>query len=392
MRVLHTADWHLGRGFHGASLMDAHAAVLDHLVEVTATERPDAVVVAGDIFDRAYPPLDAVELYEDAVARIAETGVPLVLTSGNHDSAIRLGMHAGAARAGGVHIRTRARDAATPVLVETASGTLAIYPVPYLDPPSVAAQLGLAEASHQAVLGAALAGIRADLTARGNVRSVVMAHAVVAGGTPASSADGDRVERSIDVGGVSAVPPSLLAGFDYVALGHLHRPQRIGSDRVRYSGAPLPFGFDEVGDRKSLALVTLRSEEPPTVQLLPTPLLRPLARLRGTVEELLAGEEHAAAEHAWVEATVTDRLLPRGAMERLRQRFPHVVKLEHRPPASSGERSTAASYSARLRDRSELDIAAQFLADVRGGVAGDEDELRLLTQALEAGERSEALQ
>lgn len=367
--------------------MDAHAAVLDHLVEVAASERPDAVVVAGDVFDRAYPPLDAVALYDDAVARVVELGIPLVLTSGNHDSAVRLGMHGRVAAAAGLHVRTHTREIGSPVVVERAGETLLLYPIPYLDPPLHAQELGT-EPTHAGVLGAAMHRIGADRAGRdGRASTVVIAHGVVAGGRPVSESGAGRVERTIDVGGVSAVPPSLFGGIDYVALGHLHRPQGIG-ERLRYSGAPLAFGFDEAGERKSLALVQVSAGAVPQVELLPTPQPRGIARLEGTLQELLDDPRHASAEGAWVEATLTDRLRPRLAMEQLRRRFPHVLKIEHRP--AGADPASVAQYGERIRGRDPIEVVEQFVADVRGGVAVDDPERDLVRAALEHEARVEA--
>jgi DNA repair protein SbcD/Mre11 len=385
VRLLHTADWHLGRGFHGASLMDAHAAVLDHLIAVADAERPDAIVVAGDVFDRAYPPLDAIELYDDAVARIAELRIPLVITSGNHDSPIRLGMHGRVAASAGVHVRTRVSEVGKPVEV---AGAL-LYPLPYLDPPLHARELA-AEPTHAAVLGAAMARIAADRARRSTAApAIAIAHGVVAGARPVSEAGTGRVERPIDVGGVSAVPPAVFAGLDYVALGHLHRPQAIG-DHLRYSGAPLPFGFDETGETKSLALVEVAVGAPAIAELLPTPQPRAIARLAGTLDGLLTDPAHAHAEGAWVEATLTDRLRPRLAMEQLRRRFPHVLKIEHRPAVAVDRADQEAGYGARVRGRDAVGIATRFLTDVRGGVEADAAEVELLRAALEHEARVEA--
>lgn len=368
--------------------MDAHAAVLDHIVEVARSERPDAVVVAGDIFDRAYPPLDAIELYDETVARIAALRIPLVITSGNHDSPIRLGMHGRVAASAGVHVRTRPSDSGTPVLVQGNAGEeLLLYPIPYLDPPLHAAELG-ADPTHEGALGAALQRIAADRAGRASAAAVVViAHGIVAGGRPVSEDGTGRVERPIDVGGVAAVPPSLFALADYVALGHLHRPQGLG-ERLRYSGAPLAFGFDEAGEAKSIALVEVAAGSAPRVELIATPQPRGIARIEGTLDELLTATEHADVEAAWIEATLTDRLRPRLAMERLRQRFPHVLKIEHRPVGATAPSSAA--YRERVRGHDPVAVAERFLADVRGGVAPDEPERALLRAALEHEARVEA--
>ncbi len=392
MRLLHTADWHLGRTLHGASLLDAQAAVIEQIVELVRSERPDALILAGDVFDRAYPPLAAVELFDEAVTQLAETRVPVVITSGNHDSAIRLGMNARVAEAAGIHIRTRLDRIAAAIEITSGAGDerAALYGVPYLDPPSAAPALGALQPSHAGVLGAALSQIAVDRDQRAADFAVVAAHGVVAGGQQVGETGGG-VERSIDVGGVAAVPRELFAGVDYVAMGHLHRPQGLG-DRVRYSGAPLAFSFDEAADKKSVAMVTLAAGAAPEVELIPTPQPRAMARLRGTLDELLTGDEHASAESAWVEATLTDRLRPKLAMEQLRRRYPHILKLAHEPVRDGAEELDATlSYGERVRGRSELEVAERFLAEVRGGTAADAEEHALLQEAFEAFGREEAL-
>lgn len=390
MRVLHTADWHLGRTLHGASLLEAQVAVLDQLIELTRSERPDVVIVAGDVFDRAYPPLAAVELFDDTVTRLAETRVPVVITSGNHDSAVRLGMNARVAESSRVHVRTRVDRISDAIEIPTSTGPAFVYAIPYLDPPSTAPALEALQPSHAGVFGAALNRIAVDRSARADGPAVVVAHGVIAGGQ-AVGESGGGVERSIDVGGVAAVQRELFADIDYVAMGHLHRPQGLG-ERIRYSGAPLAFSFDEAGDRKTVALVTVERGSAPEVELIPTPQPRAMIRLHGTLEELLTLPEHAAAEAAWVEATLTDRLRPKLAMDQLRRRYPHVLKLLHEPTrdATSGE-PAATSYGDRVKGLNDLEVAERFLAEVRGGTAADDEEQALLREAFEAFGREEAL-
>jgi exonuclease SbcD len=172
MRLLHTSDWHLGRSLHRVDLRDAQAAHLDHLVEVVRAERVDAVLVAGDVFDRAVPPVDAVALYDEALFRVRDAGARVVVTSGNHDSASRLGVGARLVDAAGVHVRTRPRDCGAPVLLADEHGEVAVYGLPYLEPEAVRTLLppdpgGSTEAprGHAGVLGRAMACVRDDLSA-----------------------------------------------------------------------------------------------------------------------------------------------------------------------------------------------------------------------------------
>src|SRR5579862_1017441 len=180
MRFLHTSDWHLGRSLHRAGLGEAQAAFLDHLVETARAERVDAVLVAGDVYDRAIPSLDAVALYEDALARLRAAGARVILISGNHDSARRLGVNSALIDASGVHLRTRPEQLADPVLLPDEHGEVAVYGIPYLEP--ALADGDQDTRSHASVLRAALGRIRADAAARGAARTVVLAHAWVANG------------------------------------------------------------------------------------------------------------------------------------------------------------------------------------------------------------------
>src|SRR6478735_4637023 len=194
LRILHTSDWHLGRSFHRVSLLEAQAAYLDHLVATVREHEVDAVLVAGDVYDRAVPPLAAVELFDDALHRLAAAEVPTVMISGNHDSARRLGVGSGLIERAGIHLRTDPAGCATPVLLSDEHGPVACYGLPYLEPALVRERLGAERTAHEAVLAAAMERVREDLAGRApGTRSVVLAHAFVAGGEESDS------ERDITV-------------------------------------------------------------------------------------------------------------------------------------------------------------------------------------------------
>ena len=405
MRMLHTSDWHLGRTLHGVDLLGHQAAYLDHLVELVRAEAVDAVVVAGDVYDRAVPPVEAVALLADALRRLSETAA-VVVTPGNHDSAIRLGFGAELMRPG-VHLRARVADVGTPVVLRDEHGPVAVHALPYLDPDAARTQLAddgepLAR-SHEAVVGAAMARVRRDLTARRTgaaaaaasgerVRAVVLAHAFVVGGQASES------ERDIRVGGVDAVPAGVFAGVDYVALGHLHGSQEISFPTdgeasgaagrppvLRYSGSPLAYSFSELRHRKSSVLVELGAAGVAATTLVPAPVPRRLAEVTGTLGDLLgpAGDGH---EDDWLRAVVTDPVRPPELHARLKARFPHLLVTEHRPPA--GAARTRAVVVTAAQD--PVDVAAQFVEHVTGA-APSVEELAVLRAAYEqvlAAERS----
>jgi len=365
MRLLHTSDWHLGRTLHRAGLRDAQATFLDHLVETVRSERVDVVCVSGDVYDRAVPPLDAVELCGSALTRLRETGARVVVISGNHDSARRLGFGAGLVDASGVYLRTRVDRCAEPVMIDGVQ----FFAVPYLEPEAVRGELGDAR-GHSGVLGEALARVR---TARTTPSAVVLAHAWVAGGAVSDS------ERDITVGGVGAVPTSLFDGFTYSALGHLHGAQTLGPG-LRYSGSPLAYSFSEARHTKGSWLVTLDDSGLGDVAFVEAPVPRRLSTLRGELADLLADPLLAAQESDWLSVTLTDVARPEAAMERLTVRFPHVLVLTHEP---AGVVRDDLSYAARLRHRSDLEIGEAFVAHVRGTAPSSGEQL-LLQQALEA--------
>jgi DNA repair protein SbcD/Mre11 len=380
MLMLHTSDWHLGRSLHRADLRAAQAAFLDHLVSTVRAEKVDVVLVAGDVYDRAVPPVDAVELCEDALLRLHATGARIVLISGNHDSARRLGFGSGLLDKVGVHLRTRIGALARPVLLEDAHGPVAVYGVPYAEPDVVRGELPDAvPRGHAGVLGHAIQRIKADADTRGVRRRVVMAHGWVTGGAASDS------ERDITVGGVGQVPADTFAGFSYVALGHLHGQQTLAG-HLRYSGSPLPYSFSEATHRKGSWLVELDANGTKRAERVPAPTYRQLSVLRGRLADLLGSSAYIKYEDDFVSATLTDPSRPESPMDALRTRFPHILVLTFEP---EGAVPDARCYRARVVGRDDLSVAEEFVQHVRNAPATD-GERRLLTDAFEAVRTEEA--
>jgi DNA repair protein SbcD/Mre11 len=372
MRMLHTSDWHLGRSLHRADQGTAQEAFLDHVVETVRAEKVDVVLVAGDVYDRAVPPVAAVEMCEEALLRLHATGAGIVLISGNHDSARRLGFGGGLLEKAGVHLRTRVGDLARPVIVEDAHGPVAVYGVPYLEPSAVSELPADVPRVHAGVLGHAVRRIRADADARGVRRQVVVAHAWVSGGAASES------ERDITVGGVGQVPADIFAGFSYVALGHLHGQQTLAG-HLRYSGSPLPYSFSEATHRKGSWLVELDATGTQRAEFVPAPTHRKLSVLRGRMADLLSSAQYSASEQDFVSVTLTDPVRPEGPMEALRARFPHVLVLTFEPEGAVADDQ---GYKARVAGRDDQAIAEEFVRHVRNAPV-TEGERRLLANALE---------
>ncbi|MBA0125402.1 exonuclease SbcCD subunit D [Haloechinothrix sp. YIM 98757] len=387
MRLLHTSDWHVGRTFHGVDLLADQERVLDHIAEIVVADGVDAVLVSGDVYDRAVPSAESVRVASRALQRISDAGAQLVLTSGNHDSAARLGAFGAFAAAGGLHLRTGIGELADPVELHDEHGPVAVYGIPYLEPEPVRHAWGIDGRGHSAVLDEALRRIRADLACREAARSVVLAHAFVTGAEASGS------ERTIEVGGVEQVPAAVFDGVDYVALGHLHGPQRV-TGNVRYSGSPLAYSFAERTDRKSVWLVDLDATGLAEVTRRELPVPRALATVTGSLDELLTAEDYAELAECYLSATLTDPVRPVDAMRKLRERFPHAVHLEWQP--EGGGTQVTLRYAQVVRGRSDREIAGHFVRDCRGAEPTG-SEADLLTEALawagradQAGSRGDA--
>ncbi|MGP9581757.1 exonuclease SbcCD subunit D [Brachybacterium sp. AOP35-5H-19] len=362
MKILHTSDWHLGRTLHKVDLHAHQAAFLDWLVDLVQAEQVDVVVIPGDVYDRAVPAVSSVTLLDGALARLADTGATVVLTSGNHDSPERLGFGRSLMRSG-IHLLTDVPGIEHPVSVEDEHGEVLFFGLPYLEPDRARTELvGDDDAplarSHEAVTRAALDRVRQRAATRPDARTVVLAHTFVTGGDASDS------ERDLSVGGVDSVPAGVLGGIDYLALGHLHGCQdltRLVGAPAWYSGSPLAFSFSEKNHRKSVLLVDLGEPGTPAeVRRIQTPVPRPLTELRGTLAEILArADEHGGD---WVKAVVTDPARPAHLQEQLREAFPHLLLTEYAPEGREAREGTPVVR----REQNPLEVMDEFLAHVTG--------------------------
>ncbi len=386
MRVLHTSDWHLGRSFHGAALHGDQCAFVEWLVDTAAAEEVELVVIAGDVYDRAVPPLESVQLWQSALERLSGIANVLV-TSGNHDSPTRLGFAGSLLGRAGVHLRTGIDTLDAPVVITGRDGvTVAAYGIPYLEPDLHREALGT-DRSHTAVLMAAMDRVREDLSRRDGARSLVAAHAFITGnGEPVVS----ESERDLRVGGVGDAPASVFSAVDYVALGHLHGAQQVRSPdgtRIHYSGSPLAFSFSEESHTKSVTIVDLPASGDPTISTIAVPVGRPLVTLRGELDALLDDADLRAHAGSWVRVVLTDARRPDHAMSRLRDAWPNAVVLDfdaQRPAAHSDTRATMVASS------DPLDVAETYIEHVTSTspTPAESEALRESVEAVRIGQVS----
>lgn len=383
MRILHTSDWHLGRSFGDFNLLDQQRAFVDWLVTTAETEAAELVVIAGDLHDRAVPPAAAVTLFSDAVRRLRAVGAEVVAIAGNHDSGERVDAFDGLVDAGGIVIRGGYRSASTVTVRNYSDGPLAIVALPFLEPllaPIETRQEILSGSesprlSHEAVLAHAIAEAETNLPE--GVRSLALAHAFVTGAAPSDS------ERELAVGDSGMVSADIFAPFDYVALGHLHRPQLVAeADHIRYSGSPLPYSFGE-RHQKVVVSLDLAPDGTVTAHEIPVDVGRAVATVTGSFDELMAGPTN---DDAWIRVELTDTAVIPDAHRALRGKFPWLVEIARvASSAPSGHRLTATE----VRSRPPAALVRDFWNEVSNAEA-NEAIAAVLDQAVQLAQSGEA--
>ena len=386
MKILHTSDWHLGRAFGPVSLHDVQSEFCDWVVDLARDRGVDAVIVAGDLFDRPIPPTESVRLWRSTLLALVEAGIAVIAIAGNHDGPDRVGSSDGLTDAIGVHVRGGYDRIGESITLTDAHGAVDVLVIPYLDPVLAPSrwreELTAAGRSrdHEGVLTHALARF-AERPAP-SARSVVVSHAFVTGATEPKRADS---EKRLSIGTAEMVPMSVFEGHSYVALGHLHRPQTVGSDTIRYSGTPLPYSFAEA-DPKSVLIVELDATGVATIEPIPVPMGRPVVTLTGTIDHLLTAPEFEAYMGHFVLAELTETDYVTDARDRLTQRFPHVaeIRLIGIERAVVADQLDAEGNAIARSDLDPIDAAVAFWTEMSGGVEPSVDERSVLEAAFEA--------
>jgi len=351
MRFLHTSDWHLGKTLCNASLLDDQAHALDQVVAMVRDTKAEALVVAGDLYDRAVPPKEAVALLDETLDRLVRgCGVPVLIIAGNHDSPERLGFASRFLGTQGLHLAGPLDAEAEPVCI----GNTAFHLLPYADP--AMARFAFDDAtlrSHQDVLAAQLARAR-QMHPAGH-RFVAVAHAFVAGGSVSDS------EIGLAVGGTGEVDPALFAFTDYTALGHLHRPQEAGHSHVRYAGSLLKYSASEAAHVKALTLVEVPAQGATRTEPLPITPRRDLRRLRGHFADLMQAPNGPSEDYLFLELQDDGPVLD--AMARLRQVYPNLLGIQPAPARPTVQEGVE---EIRRRELNPEQLFRAFFQEVQG--------------------------
>lgn len=354
MRFLHTADWHLGRIFYGQYLTDDQAYVLEHqFFTILKEEKIDGILLAGDVFDRAVPPIEAIELWDSIITRLAmDYKVPLFVVSGNHDGAERLEVGRFMLGQSGIHIWGSPHHALQPFEFEGADGRVAICPMPFSEPRRIGDALGLnfseskpvdtdmtddtlfsyVDDKDQEAVALNLHNYDQMYQAWSDylykqvpkqMRSIAISHAFVMGGEVGGS------ERTLSVGGSEQVSPHVFKNFHYTALGHLHGPQRMGADHIRYSGSPLKYSFDEHEQKKSFTIIDMDTNGKVAISTIPVEAKRDVVILEGYFEDLLNNTAlQTKHKDDYVQARLLDTMPIMDGMAKLRQVYHRCMTIE----------------------------------------------------------------
>jgi DNA repair protein SbcD/Mre11 len=362
MRFIHTADWHLGRSLHGVRLLDEQRAVLQQLVAIVREQRPDVLLIAGDIYDRTTPPGDAIDLLDDTLSSILELDVPVIVIAGNHDGPQLINYGSRLFAAQSLFVYGKVLEHVQRVILHDTWGPVHFYPLPYAEPLAIRQALGDETiANHQTAVAAWSARVFAEHPH--GERAIALAHLFVAGGTACDS------ERQLVVGGTAEVDPSGFTGFNYVALGHLHRRQTLGDGTTHYSGSPLKYSFSEAEHHKSINLVDMDADGVCKIEHIPLLPQHDVRCITGLLADVLTRAVVDPKPHDYLSVRLLDTSVLLDPIARLREVYPNVLETPRVAfLTSTGLRRTGADH----RTMSVETLFADFYEQILGAAPSAE--------------------
>ena len=372
MKLIHLSDLHLGKRVNEFSMLEDQKHILLQILGIIEAEKPDGVIIAGDVYDKAIPPAEAVALLDEFLVRLAGMGPEVFMISGNHDSAERIAFGGRLMQASGIHLSPVFSGEIAPCVLKDGHGEVRIWMLPFVKPVDVRRVYPEEETgSYTDAVRAAVGHMEIDLS----VRNVLVAHQFVTGAVRSESED-------VSVGGMDNVDASVFDGFDYVALGHIHGPQQIGRETVRYCGTPLKYSFSEKDHVKSVTVVTLGEKGETAVRTIPLTPRHEMREIRGTYDELtLLKNYEGTATDDYLRVILTDEEDVPDAQARLRTIYPNIMKLEY-----DNRRTRASSEIAAVEEmekKSGVELFDEFYA-AQNGQPMSEEQRAFVTETLES--------
>ena len=384
MKILHTGDWHIGKLVHGKHMTQDQEYVLEQLVDLLVEEKAEVLIIAGDVYDRSIPPTEAVELLDSVLSKIVlDLGIQVIAISGNHDSADRLDFGSKLLKDRGLHIVGKLQQKTEPVVLQDAFGEVRFYPVPYAEPAVVKALFEKEQSlSHDEAMKTVLQPITDGLDE--NLRNVLIGHSFVVG---TEEPERSESERPLSIGGAEYVSAGYYTPFDYVALGHLHRPQRVMTERIRYAGSLLKYSFSEADQKKSVTLIDLKEKGNIEIRQHSLSPRRDLRVITGELEELM-GEDVAALGNAedYIQAVLTDRGTLYEPMQKLRSVYPNVLDLDRIRTEVIGAEGEEV---VQMKGKNPIELFTEFYGKVTGNGGPEEDALDYFSQVFQEIEQEE---
>ena len=374
MKMIHLSDLHLGKRVNGFSMIEDQKYILNQILDIAGSEQPDAVLIAGDIYDKSVPSSEAVELFDDFLVQLSLKGRETFVISGNHDSPERLAFGGRIMDHSGIHLSPVYTGGVVPFSIEDEYGTVNIYMLPFLKPASVRRYFPDEEiASYTDAVKCAVDNMEIDRS----IRNILVTHQFVTGAVRSES-------EEISVGGADNIDASVFDGFDYVALGHIHGPQNIGSGRIRYCGSPLKYSFSEADHIKSVTVTELKEKGNLTVRTVPLKPVRDMREIRGRYEDITLKSfyEGTGLQECYIHITLTDGNDVLNAVSRLRVIYPNLMKLDY---DNERVRHNAGIYETEdIDQKTPLQLFEEFYFLQNGEVMTD-------TQTLLAGKMIEKI-
>lgn len=377
MKLIHLSDLHLGKRVNGFSMLEEQSYILEEIIRIIDTEQPDGILIAGDIYDKGVPPAEAVTLLDDFLVQLAQRGLMVILISGNHDSPERVSFGGRLMEHSGIYFAPVYNGAVTPVTLSDSFGPVKIYPLPFLKPAVVRSFFPDANIENYTdALSVSIQAMNVDT----GIRNVLVAHQFVTGAKTCDS-------EGISIGGLDNTDVSVFAPFDYVALGHLHGPQSIGRDTVRYCGTPLKYSFSEVSHQKSVTVAELGAKGEVTIRTVPLVPRRDWREIEGSYMELTDRNYYAGTDlqEDYLHVTLTDESDIPDAVRKLRTIYHNLMVLEYRRAGAEG----VSSGVEEIEQKSPMELLEEFYYRQNGCSMDDEQRtyaIRLLESIREEEE------
>lgn len=371
MKFIHLSDLHLGKRVNEFSMLEDQAYILTKIINIIDEQKIEGVWIAGDIYDKAVPPAEAVRLMDDFLTRLADRKLPVFVISGNHDSAERLSFGARLMNSRGIYLSPVFDGKVEPVILKDEFGEIAVYMLPFIKPASVKRFYPEAEiTTYTDAVHVAVEHMEMEETRR----NVLLAHQFVTGAARCDS-------EEISVGGVDNVDASAFDGFDYVALGHLHGPQKIGRETVRYSGTPLKYSFSEVSHKKAAVIVTLNEKGDVQIQQIPLVPKRDMREIKGSYMEVTALDFYKDTNtEDYLHVTLTDEEDVPDAIGKLRTIYPNIMRLDY--DNTRTRTRTKISGTAEVERKTPMELLMEFY-ELQNNQAMKEEQVSIASEMME---------